>query len=74
MTRQYPCPVPGCGMMRLHWHAVCPSCFRRLPVDLANDIVKTRKARAKVRQAQAGIVARDWLAAHPPGSAASSLR
>lgn len=67
----HPCPVAGCGNVLLRGHAVCRSCWRRLPADLTGPIVAARAARARHLEAKAAMRATAWLVAHPPAAEAA---
>lgn len=65
--RTFACPVSGCGNARGRWHAVCQSCWDRLPGDLRNRINTARAQRSVRLEANASIDASNWLTEHPPG-------
>ncbi|MBM3927379.1 MAG: hypothetical protein FJ335_02825 [Sphingomonadales bacterium] len=67
--RRYDCPVAGCGGNRLHWQAVCASCWARLPQDIRGRIESARAMRAPHLQSAASIAAMAWLAVHSPADA-----
>lgn len=65
----HPCPVAGCGEMRLHWQAVCASCWGKLPQDLRGAITKHRDRGAAHLRARAGLAAVEWLLAQREAAA-----
>lgn len=63
MTRNasHPCPVPGCGNMRLRWMAVCRSCWAKAPADLRAAVTQHRDRGAAHLRARAGQALTAWL-------------
>ena len=57
---------PGCGNIRLRWQTVCQSCWRRLPVDLRNELIEAKAAQAFARAEAARVAAVTWLRENSP--------
>jgi len=37
--RQYICDVPECHCKRARWQRICPSCYRKLPSYIINNLL-----------------------------------
>ena len=57
----HPCPVAGCGNVRLRRQVVCSTCWRKLPADLRDGVTRHRGREAAHLRARAGQVAAAWL-------------